>query len=76
MSTENNTQRVAIVTGASRGIGKSIAKQLASDGFTVALVARDQVALVSVQEEIEASGGCAVTHVCDLAEKGSISSVI
>ena len=68
MSTENNTQRVAIVTGASRGIGKSIAKKLASDGFLVALIARDEAALRAVQAEIEADGGTAITHVCDLGE--------
>ena len=76
MSTENNTQRVAIVTGASRGIGKSIAKKLASDGFLVALIARDETALRAVQAEIEEDGGTAITHFCDLANKGSFGSVI
>lgn len=76
MSTENNTQRVAIVTGASRGIGKSIAKKLASDGFLVALIARDETALGAVQAEIEEEGGTAITHFCDLANKGSFASVI
>lgn len=76
MSTENNTQRVAVVTGASRGIGKSIAKKLASDGFLVALIARDETALRAVQAEIEEDGGTAITHFCDLANKGSFGSVI
>jgi len=76
MSTENNTQRVAIVTGASRGIGKSIEKKLASDGFLVALIARDETALRAVQAEIEEDGGTAITHFCDLANKGSFGSVI
>ena len=58
MSTEKIKQ-VAIVTGASRGIGKSIAKKLASDGFLIALIARDETALATVQEEIEGDGGIA-----------------
>ena len=69
-------QKVAIVTGASRGIGQAIAKRLASDGFHVALVARDQEKLVLVQKEIEADGGTANTHVCDLAQRGDFGALI
>jgi 3-oxoacyl-[acyl-carrier protein] reductase len=70
------TQKVAIVTGASRGIGKSIAKKLANDGFHVALIARDEEKLSLVQKEIEADGGTANTHVCDLAQRGSFGALI
>ena len=76
MSTNTSTQRVAIVTGASRGIGKAIAKQLSNEGCIVALVARDETALASVQSEIEQDGGVATIHVCDLAQAGSITAVI
>ena len=75
MSTEKIKQ-VAIVTGASRGIGKSIAKKLASDGFLIALIARDETALATVQEEIEGDGGIATSHLCDLAQQGSFATVI
>ncbi|MDP6693830.1 MAG: 3-oxoacyl-[acyl-carrier-protein] reductase [Phycisphaerales bacterium] len=74
--TNNDSQRVAIVTGASRGIGRSIAKKLARDGFLLALVARDEKALASVQDEIESDGGNTVTHVCDLSQRGSFATVI
>ncbi len=52
-------RRVAMVTGASRGIGKAIAKRLACDGRRVILVARNEDTLLSVQGEIESAGGSA-----------------
>jgi short-subunit dehydrogenase len=47
--------KVAIVTGGSRGIGKAIARQLAQEGVDIALVARDQAALDSAATEIAAA---------------------
>jgi 3-oxoacyl-[acyl-carrier protein] reductase len=64
------------VTGASRGIGKAIAMRLASDGFVLALVARNADALLQVQTEIEANGGQASVHVCDLAECATFATTI
>ena len=75
MSTDS-TQKVAIVTGASRGIGKAIAEKLAKDGFLAGLVARDEEKLSTVQKEIEAGGGVACTHVCDLAQRGAFGALI
>lgn len=74
--TEQTEQRVAIVTGASRGIGKAIAKRLASDGCKVALVARNEEALNAVKGEIEQDGGAASTHVCDLADGNQFAETI
>ena len=48
---------MAIVTGASRGIGRAISLRLATDGCIVALIARDVDALAEVQAEIEKAGG-------------------
>lgn len=76
MSTDKKSQRVAIVTGASRGIGRSIAMKLASDGFHVSLVARDEEKLCAVLQEIESAGGNATVHVCDLAIRGEYASLI
>ena len=49
--------RVALVTGSSRGIGAAIAKALAQNGAFVILHGRDAGALAAVSAEIEAAGG-------------------
>jgi len=67
---------VAIVTGASRGIGRAISTRLATDGCIVALIARDVDALAEVQAEIEKAGGTASCHVCDLQDSTAFVSTI
>jgi 3-oxoacyl-[acyl-carrier protein] reductase len=56
MSTAAARHPVAIVTGASRGIGRTVAHGLARDGYLVALVARDRAALDRVADEIVTIG--------------------
>jgi len=60
--------RVAMVTGASSGIGKSAALKIADAGGIVLLVARTPEKLQATQEQIAAGGGLAYIHRCDLSD--------
>ncbi len=67
-------KRVAIVTGASRGIGKAIALRLARDGRHVALVSRNEGPLSEVRALIEESGGSASVHPIDLSDLAGVQA--
>jgi NAD(P)-dependent dehydrogenase (short-subunit alcohol dehydrogenase family) len=60
--------RVVMVTGASSGIGRSAAMKIADAGATVLLVARTPEKLEATKDQIEAGGGRAFIHRCDLAD--------
>ncbi len=64
--------RVVMVTGASSGIGKSAALKIADAGGIVLLVARTPEKLEATKEEIEAGGGVAYIHQCDLSDSEDI----
>ncbi len=66
--------KVALVTGASRGIGRAIAKTLAAQGATVLLGARDAAKLGEAVGEIEAAGGRAEAIALDVADRASIDA--
>ena len=66
--------RIALVTGASQGIGRACALELAREGRTVALAARNLGKLAEVCGEIEAAGGMAKAFVLDVASEESIKS--
>jgi 3-oxoacyl-[acyl-carrier protein] reductase len=68
--------RVALVTGASQGIGHACALSLASQGASVALAARNQQKLDELAAQITASGGKAATFVIDVADEEQIKSGI
>tara|TARA_B100000678_G_scaffold139260_1_gene116315 strand:- start:984 stop:1694 length:711 start_codon:yes stop_codon:yes gene_type:complete len=65
--------RVALVTGASRGIGAAIARALAARGAHVILTARDDKALERVEDEIHEAGGSATIAPVDLGEKDGVA---
>lgn len=64
--------RVALVTGASQGIGRAVALMLAERGAKVALCARNEAKLAEVAAEIAAAGGTAQAFVLDLSSEDSI----
>jgi NADP-dependent 3-hydroxy acid dehydrogenase YdfG len=66
--------RIALVTGASRGIGAAIAKRLAAEGATVIAAARTADALDAVVAEIRSAGGIATACPLDLADPSSIDA--
>ncbi|WP_447926539.1 SDR family oxidoreductase [Vreelandella sp. EE27] len=69
-------QKVALVTGGSRGIGASIAKKLASDGFAVVVnFTSNTKAAAQVVEEIEASGGKAHAVQADIADAQAVRAL-
>lgn len=68
------TGATAVVTGASRGIGRAIALQFAAAGAEIALWARDGSALRSVASEIAERGGRARAMVCDVTDSAAVNA--
>ncbi len=66
--------RIALVTGASSGIGAAIARELATRGWPVALGARRMDRLDEVRGEIESAGGRAFAHVLDVRSADSVEA--
>src|ERR1700723_1641116 len=70
-------EKVAIVTGGSRGIGAAIAKRLAADGASVAITyAKDASAASAVVKAIESNGGKAVAIQADAADVEAVRSAV
>lgn len=68
--------KVAIVTGASRGIGRSIAYALAREGIAVALIARNRDELEEIRQVIEDNNGKALVVQSNLLEENAVQNVI
>ena len=69
--------KVAVVTGASRGIGRAIAKKLASLGaFVVVNYNGSQERAEEVKQEIEEAGGAAAVYQCDVSDYGKCETFI
>jgi NADP-dependent 3-hydroxy acid dehydrogenase YdfG len=67
---------VALVTGASSGIGAATARRLAADGAAVALLARRRDRLTELAEKIRADGGTATVVECDITEQQDAAAAI
>jgi 3-oxoacyl-[acyl-carrier protein] reductase len=68
--------QTAIVTGASRGIGKAIALALAANGVKVACVARSADKLKETVDEIAAAGGTAEVHTLDVTDSDAVTKLV
>jgi NAD(P)-dependent dehydrogenase (short-subunit alcohol dehydrogenase family) len=69
------TDRVAVVTGGNRGIGRAVAVALAADGFAVAVTARDPATAADTVADVRAGGGTAVALACDVADEASVAAM-
>jgi 3-oxoacyl-[acyl-carrier protein] reductase len=68
--------RIALVTGASQGLGRRFASVLAAHGAAVALAARQQDKLRALEREIAAAGGRVASVALDVTDQGSIARAI
>ncbi len=75
MSEKSLVGRNALVTGASRGIGRSIAMSLSDHGAHVILVARNEELLHGVKADIESQGGTAQVIIADLGQEDSAEKI-
>ncbi|OHR23885.1 SDR family oxidoreductase [Corynebacterium sp. HMSC061H03] len=73
--TSTNGKKVAVVTGASSGIGAATAKQFAAVGFRVVLGARREDKLEAVAEEIRAAGGEATVYKVDVTSDADVAAL-
>ena len=68
--------KIALITGAGRGIGRAIAESLAAEGAELILTARTESQLQETAELVTRCGGKAHVIICDLADESSIDSLI
>jgi 3-oxoacyl-[acyl-carrier protein] reductase len=69
-------QRIAIVTGAARGIGAATAKRLAGDGFAVAVIDLDEASCSTTVDDITRSGGRAIGVGADVSDADAVSVAV
>jgi NAD(P)-dependent dehydrogenase (short-subunit alcohol dehydrogenase family) len=67
--------KTALITGASKGLGKAMAVALAEAGASIALVARDAEKLETVRSELESAGGRAKAFIADVTQEGQVDAL-
>jgi len=73
---KNLEGKVAVVTGASMGIGAAVSRELAREGCKLALIARGREGLEEVAEDIRAKGGQAEVFPCDMADAEAVANTV
>lgn len=74
--TKRLENRIALVTGAAKGIGRAIALRFAEEGACLALVDLDGEGLAAVAEEVAALGSEAMIHIADAADDAAVTDVM
>lgn len=68
-------QKLAVVTGAARGLGRAAARQLASAGCRVLIVGRSAEAIDAAARDLQEAGGNVLPHVADVADASAVAAL-